>query len=714
MSEEKNSSDVEAYDEEKIEGTTRQLQRTTLDTSQRSKPVAHVKPMIADASQRLIPVSPIPSASQQSPNVLHKTTGENVKTPTLSNRLVLTATKAKKCRFYRNGDRFFKGVYVAISSERYRTLDSIAEEVTRALLGTGCVLLPSGVRILYALADGRKVLSPDELKDGEDYVCAGPGETFRRLDYGQREPLAPPWRSGVGRKQVNVGNQPTLQASEDSGKGVPPKLVLFVRNGTRPRKVVRVLLNKRNAPSFDGALSHITDCVKLDSGAVRKIFTLDGKQVLNLQELFSQNAVFLAYGSERHNRDDFELDLEEYRCLQTLSKATGRRGLSMTSSAISKPSRKMCGSEEHLTHSGRHSPALRSPALRYKSPKPKMPIKTKKPAGPTRATPTVPTATNMIEDGHREIPPEVLEEYDVGRVIGDGNFAVVRECVHRKSGQQFALKIIEKEKCRGKEHMIASEVAILRKVNHPNIVHLYAEFDYTLQLFLVMEYVKGGDLFDSIAAANKFNERDSATLTRHLASALSYLHQRRIVHRDIKPENLLVDIDPAGNRILKLGDFGLAQEVTVPLYMVCGTPIYVAPEILAETGYGLKVDIWAAGVILYIMLCGFPPFVSATNDQEELFDLILSGVFEFPSPYWDEVSDPARELVASMLQVDQELRFSAEDVLDHPWLSDCYSDDEASLQLYHKLGVHFDPPDNSNGSNHQMISVSKVPCDRTF
>jgi hypothetical protein len=137
-----------------------QFQCVMVDTTtqQRIKPVAHVKPMIADTSQQLIPSSSSPSASQLSPNLSHKTsTTEQLKTPTLSNRQVLTATKAKKCRFFRNGDRFFKGVCVAISSERYRTLDSVAEEVTRALLGTGCVLLPSGVRVLYALADGRKV-----------------------------------------------------------------------------------------------------------------------------------------------------------------------------------------------------------------------------------------------------------------------------------------------------------------------------------------------------------------------------------------------------------------------------------------------------------------------------------------------------------------------------------------------------------------------------
>lgn len=130
---------------------------------------------------------------------------------------------------------------------------------------------------------------------------------------------------------------------------------------------------------------------------------------------------------------------------------------------------------------------------------------------------------------------------------------------------------------------------------------------------------------------------------------------------------------------LKLADFGLACEVTKPLDTVCGTPTYVAPEILMETGYGLKIDVWAAGIILYILLCGFPPFVSPDNQQELLFDAILSGIYEFPEPYWDGISEGARDLINNMLQSDPELRFSSEDVLDHFWLLE---EDAASSSSY--------------------------------
>lgn len=192
---------------------------------------------------------------------------------------------------------------------------------------------------------------------------------------------------------------------------------------------------------------------------------------------------------------------------------------------------------------------------------------------------------------------------------------------------------------------------------------------------------------------------------------MAYIHSLGIVHRDVKPENLvrhtliscmqnsfvnfllfpqLVEMGPNGTFTeLKLADFGLACEVVEPLFAVCGTPTYVAPEILMETGYGLKVqvlipctipshtrkpennnknfrlqiDVWAAGIILYIMLCGFPPFVSYDNQQEPLFDAILSGVYEFPEPYWNDIGDGVRDLISNMLQSDPNLRFSAEDVL---------------------------------------------------
>ncbi|VEN42549.1 unnamed protein product [Callosobruchus maculatus] len=274
----------------------------------------------------------------------------------------------------------------------------------------------------------------------------------------------------------------------------------------------------------------------------------------------------------------------------------------------------------------------------------------------------------LSEDNNLVLPLPLRNTYAVGRTIGDGNFAVVRLCKNKNTSKEYALKIIDKSKCKGKEDMIENEVKILRKVNHPYIMSLIEEQDTKNMLYLVCEYVNGGDLFDTIAVAQKFSEEQAALMINNLASALAYLHSMNIVHRDVKPENLLVELEGDRVRLLKLGDFGLACEVTKPLYTVCGTPTYVAPEILAESGYGLKIDVWAAGVILYILLCGYPPFVSQDNDQEKLFDCILSGRYDFPDEYWQDVSPLAKELIQNMLQLDPALRLSAEDVLDHPWL----------------------------------------------
>ncbi|EDM14898.1 double cortin and calcium/calmodulin-dependent protein kinase-like 1, isoform CRA_b [Rattus norvegicus] len=314
-----------------------------------------------------------------------------------------------------------------------------------------------------------------------------------------------------------------------------------------------------------------------------------------------------------------------------------------------------------------------------------------------------------------QIPATITERYKVGRTIGDGNFAVVKECIERSTAREYALKIIKKSKCRGKEHMIQNEVSILRRVKHPNIVLLIEEMDVPTELYLVMELVKGGDLFDAITSTSKYTERDASGMLYNLASAIKYLHSLNIVHRDIKPENLLVYEHQDGSKSLKLGDFGLATIVDGPLYTVCGTPTYVAPEIIAETGYGLKVDIWAAGVITYILLCGFPPFRGSGDDQEVLFDQILMGQVDFPSPYWDNVSDSAKELINMMLLVNVDQRFSAVQVLEHPWVNDDgLPENEHQLSVAGKIKKHFNtgPKPSSTAAGVSVIATTALDKER--
>uniref|UniRef100_A0A8C6T503 non-specific serine/threonine protein kinase n=1 Tax=Neogobius melanostomus TaxID=47308 RepID=A0A8C6T503_9GOBI len=234
---------------------------------------------------------------------------------------------------------------------------------------------------------------------------------------------------------------------------------------------------------------------------------------------------------------------------------------------------------------------------------------------------------------------DIEQCYDIGRVVGDGNFAVVRECRRRDDGQTLALKIIERSKLVGREHMMQNELSLLGSLCHPRIVRLYAHHHTDTHSYLVMEFVSGGDLFEAISEKGKFSELEAGMMVSDVSEALNYIHCKSIVHRDLKPENLLIEHLTNDICRLKLGDFGLAMVVTEPVYTICGTPTYVAPEILLETGYGVPVDVWALGVLLYIVLCGFPPFRSRDRDQEELFQLIKQAHLHFLSPYWDPISE---------------------------------------------------------------------------
>uniref|UniRef100_A0A671URL2 Serine/threonine-protein kinase DCLK2 n=1 Tax=Sparus aurata TaxID=8175 RepID=A0A671URL2_SPAAU len=612
--------------------------------------------------------------------------------------------KARKVRFYRNGDKYFKGLVYAVSSDRFRSLDALLMELTRSLSDN--VNLPQGVRALYALDGGRKITSLDELVEGESYVCAS-NEPFRRVDYTKN--VNPNW--SVGCKTGTSRSLSSLiplknELQRESKDFIKPKLVTVIRSGVKPRKAVRILLNKKTAHSFDQVLTDITDAIKLDSGAVRRLYTLEGKQITCLQDFFGDDDVFIACGPEkyRYAQDDFVLDH---------SGKASTAFMTVFPTFLHIPS--LCFFPSHVVNGVSNSQISTPRSTKSSTPSPTSPrplpsfkvrrfINQQSSLSVACCNPGLSPAVN----GNRYPPASsISEKYKIGKVIGDGNFAVVKECVERSTGKEFALKIIDKAKCSGKEHLIENEVAVLRKVKHPNIIMLIEEVDTSSELYLVMELVKGGDLFDAITSSAKYTERDATAMVYNLAGALKYLHSINIVHRDIKPENLLVFEYPDGTKSLKLGDFGLATVVEGPLYTVCGTPTYVAPEIISESGYGLKVDIWAAGVITYILLCGFPPFRS--NMQEDLFDQILLGRLDFPSPYWDNITDSAKELIGKMLQVNAEARYTAQDILCHPWVTDdAVIGNNMKMEVTGKLKTHFNtaPKHDNTTAGVSVIMVS--------
>ncbi|NXN99568.1 DCLK2 kinase, partial [Rhinopomastus cyanomelas] len=566
---------------------------------------------------------------------------------------------------------------------------------------------------------------------GESYVCAS-NEPYRKVDYTKN--VNPNWcvniKTGSSRSLTSLAS--TKSEVKESKDFIKPKLVTVIRSGVKPRKAVRILLNKKTAHSFEQVLNDITEAIKLDSGVVKRLCTLDGKQVTCLQDFFGDDDVFIACGPEkyRYAQDDFVLDDSECRVMKSsYSRSAGIRLSGSKSPAPSRRSKSPASVKRGGHYSSAYSSA-KSPVNGTSSSQLSTPKSTKS----SSSSPTSPgsfrglkisphggsssNVNGVPESLHCQSPegvngnkcsgsPAILEKYKVGKLIGDGNFAVVKECVERSTGKEFALKIIDKGKCCGKEHLIENEVSILRQVKHPNIIMLIEEMDTPAELYLVMELVKGGDLFDAITSSTKYTERDGSAMVYNLASALKYLHGLSIVHRDIKPENFLVCEYPDGTKSLKLGDFGLATVVEGPLFTVCGTPTYVAPEIIAETGYGLKVDIWAAGVITYILLCGFPPFRSENNLQEDLFDQILVGKLEFPSPYWDNITDSAKELISLMLHVNAEARYTAAQILSHPWVSDDASqENNMQAEVTGKLKQHFNntlPKQNNTSAGVSVI-----------
>ena len=257
----------------------------------------------------------------------------------------------------------------------------------------------------------------------------------------------------------------------------------------------------------------------------------------------------------------------------------------------------------------------------------------------------------------------ISKEYTFGKTLGTGAFGQVRLAIHKATKQTRAVKIIPKAKVDIK--LLVNEINVLSKLSHPNIMQLYEIFDDNTNIYIVSEYCKGGELFDIISNRGNFSEKDACIIMKQLMSAICYSHQNNIVHRDLKPENILMDNDN-NDLTIKIIDWGCAQTIktTKQSNKADGTAYYIAPEVL-KGEYNEKCDIWACGVIFYILLCGYPPFNGETDD--EIYLDVLKGEFEFPEEDWSEVSDEAKNLIKKMLTKDVNKRISALDSMQDPW-----------------------------------------------
>ncbi|XP_047373571.1 serine/threonine-protein kinase 33 isoform X1 [Sciurus carolinensis] len=277
-----------------------------------------------------------------------------------------------------------------------------------------------------------------------------------------------------------------------------------------------------------------------------------------------------------------------------------------------------------------------------------------------------------MEDGS-----SIEDFYTFGRILGQGSFGLVVEATDKETETKWAIKKVNKEKAGSSAvKLLEREVNILKSVNHKHIIHLEQVFETPKKMYLVMELCEDGELKKILDRKGHFSENETRWIIQSLASAIAYLHNKDIVHRDLKLENILVkssfiDANNEMNLNIKVTDFGLAVKKhgrgEAMMQTTCGTPIYMAPEVINAHDYSQQCDIWSIGVIMYYLLCGEAPFLA--NSEEKLFELIKKGELYFEDPVWNSVSDCAKSALKQLLKVDPAHRITAKELLDNQWLT---------------------------------------------
>uniref|UniRef100_A0A8C5LNC3 phosphorylase kinase n=1 Tax=Leptobrachium leishanense TaxID=445787 RepID=A0A8C5LNC3_9ANUR len=292
---------------------------------------------------------------------------------------------------------------------------------------------------------------------------------------------------------------------------------------------------------------------------------------------------------------------------------------------------------------------------------------------------------------------EFYEKYEPKEILGRGVSSVVRRCIFKPTREEFAVKIIDitgdhltAEQILELKDSTIKEIEILRKVDKfPNVIQLKDSYESNTFFFLVFDLMKRGELFDYLTEQVTLSEKETRKIMRALLEVVSRMHAENIVHRDLKPENILLD----DNMNIKLTDFGFSCQIPVGgrLKEICGTPGYLAPEILqcsmddTHTGYGKEVDMWSAGVIMYTLLAGSPPFWH--RKQMLMLRMIMSGDYQFGSPEWDDRSDTVKDLISRLLVVNPVRRLTADDALAHSFFQQYMVEEVRHFSPYRKFKV---------------------------
>jgi len=294
-----------------------------------------------------------------------------------------------------------------------------------------------------------------------------------------------------------------------------------------------------------------------------------------------------------------------------------------------------------------------------------------------------PLPANRKIDGAEE--GDINDKYIMGEEIGRGGFSVVREATCREDGEKYAVKIVEKTLIQDEIKLLRREIEIMKQVEHENILKLIEIFEDDEKVYIVMELVDGSELFDRIVNKGYYSEKSTVHIVKQILNAVKYLHSKNIAHRDLKPENLLCSGSGA-NEIVKIADFGLSKLFSgdEELTTSCGTPGYVAPEVLMSESYDKSVDMWGIGIITYILLAGYPPFYGDNDTQ--LFEKIMNADYDFDDECWDDVSELAKDFIRHLLVKNPDERFTAEQALDHLWITSTVPD--KSLNIHQRMSQY--------------------------
>lgn len=290
----------------------------------------------------------------------------------------------------------------------------------------------------------------------------------------------------------------------------------------------------------------------------------------------------------------------------------------------------------------------------------------------------------------QESKGDPFTNYEQVESLGEGTFGKVIKVRHKITRVLRAMKIIQKDKAKlnnEDEKEMINEIHILKALDHPNIMKVYEFFNTDKCLYIVSELCTGGELFDMITTSGYFKEKLAGYVMKQLLSAVDFCHQNGIIHRDLKPENILIESQEEKRKeyfTIKLIDFGTSgRMINGKMFkQQIGTPFYIAPEVL-QNKYNEKCDMWSCGVILYIMLCGVPPFYGETDD--EIYAAVKRGVVDYAEPEWDSISEEAKDLINKLLVKNISKRISAKDALMHKWISKMKLEDQLSPKILNEI-----------------------------